>query len=523
MAQKSSGGTGTYNFGIMQPYGWFEVTNTALFRVTQFEYDRDGRVNSPMILHGGVIEQWVTMGQAEETAKEGKTVTYYHVGGNVWFKEFHIGVHQDKTQKEFVSPHPPISVTGGDFNEFYLTGLYSSPDSTYGDNAECYINGGRFSKVAGTGMQGLGKTGGADNTGNIVWQIDNADIDEFYAGGTNAAHIAEGNITTVISNSRVDLFCGGPKFGDMNTGKTVVTNATNCTFRTFFGAGYGGNSYNRRYPKNKSSVADNIDWDTWLTGDASYDYSYSSDYGGVETRIDYQFIPMSDNKTNVARLFIDYVSFSLATTYDVTTKLTGCTITASPLGRLDLTYGLGNFYGGGSLGKVDGPVKSTLTDCIVEGNVFGAGYSATLPTVAVMNNSFQTQPYYNGNLGVYLDAVFPSTVSYTWEHAETVNSTATAINRTTKKLFTTVDLSKTNLGSVTTATLTLKGSTTVGTFDGGGALTSGGNVYGGGDESTVGSNATVLLQGCTHVGGNVFGGGNQGAVGGNSSVTIQDP
>ena len=523
MAQKSSGGTGTYNFGIMQPYGWFEVTNTALFRVTQFEYDREGRTNSPMILHGGVIEQWVTMGQAEESAKEGKTVTYYHVGGNVWFKEFHIGVHQDKTQKEFVSPHPPISVTGGDFNEFYLTGLYSSPDSTYGDNAECYINGGRFSKVAGTGMQGLGKTGGADNTGNIVWQIDNADIDEFYAGGTNAAHIAEGNITTVISNSRVDLFCGGPKFGDMNTGKTVVTNATNCTFRTFFGAGYGGNSYNRRYPKNKSSVTGNINWDTWLTGDASYDYSYSSDYGGVETRIDYQFIPMSDNKTNVARLFIDYVSFSLATTYDVTTKLTGCTITASPLGRLDLTYGLGNFYGGGSLGKVDGPVKSTLTDCIVEGNVFGAGYSATLPTVAVMNNSFQTQPYYNGNLGVYLDAVFPSTVSYTWEHAETVNSTATAINRTTKKLFTTVDLSKTNLGSVTTATLTLKGSTTVGTFDGGGALTSGGNVYGGGDESTVGGNATVLLQGGAHVGGNVFGGGNRGAVGGNSSVTIQDP
>ncbi|MBQ7279814.1 MAG: hypothetical protein IJR13_03690, partial [Bacteroidales bacterium] len=189
----------------------------------------------------------------------------------------------------------------------------------------------------------------------------------------------------------------------------------------------------------------------------------------------------------------------------------------------DLTYGLGNFYGGGSLGKVDGPVKSTLTDCIVEGNVFGAGYSATLPTVAVMNNSFQTQPHYDENLGAYLEAVLPSTESYSWEHAETVNSTNTAINRTTKKLFTTVDLSKTNLGSVTTATLTLKGSTTVGTFDGGGALTSGGNVYGGGDESTVGGNATVNLQGGTHVGGNVFGGGNQGAVGGNSSVTIQDP
>ena len=39
MAQKSSGSKGTYNFGIMQPYGWFECTNTCLFRVTQFEYD----------------------------------------------------------------------------------------------------------------------------------------------------------------------------------------------------------------------------------------------------------------------------------------------------------------------------------------------------------------------------------------------------------------------------------------------------------------------------------------------------
>ena len=47
---------------------------------------------------------------------------------------------------------------------------------------------------------------------------------------------------TVITNSRVDQFCGGPKFGIMNSDKKVVTNATNCTFRTFFGAGYGGNS-----------------------------------------------------------------------------------------------------------------------------------------------------------------------------------------------------------------------------------------------------------------------------------------
>ena len=388
MAQKSVEAKGTYNLGIMQPYGWFECTNTGLFRVTQFEYDcggtngKDLRANSPMILQGGVIEQWVTVGGNAETMLEGKSVTYYHVGGNVWFKEFHIGVHQDKTQDKFVSPHPPISVTGGDFDEFYLTGLYNTPNNNYDDNAECYINGGRFGKVAGTGMQGIGvagKTPSTNDTGNIIWQIDNADIDEFYAGGINAAHIATGNITTVISNSRVDQFCGGPKFGNMNSDKIVATNATNCTFRTFFGAGYGGNSYNRRYPTNKYN-AYNYNWNSWLIGEASYDYSYSApkEFNGVETRIDYQFIPKSDNEQNVGRLFIDYVSFSLATTHDVTSKLTDCTITTSPLGRLAISDDykcLGSFYGGGSLGMVDGPVKSTLTNCIVEGNVFGGGYS----------------------------------------------------------------------------------------------------------------------------------------------------
>lgn len=532
MAQKSHEGTGTYNFGIMQPKNWFECTNTGLFRVTQLEYDQAGRTESPMILHGGVIEQWVAAGQAEQTAKEAKAVNYYHVGGNVWFKEFHIGVHQDKTQDEFWSPHPPISVSGGDYAIFYLTGYYNTPGNNAEDNAECYINGGRFGKVAGTGMQGIGKTGGDDNTGNIIWQIDNADIDEFYAGGMNAAHKAEGNIYTVITNSRVDQFCGGPKFGDMNSDKIVVTNAENCTFRTFFGAGYGGNSYNRKYPKNQNDKI-NINWNAWLRGDASYDNSYDVNYGGVETRIDYQFIPMSSNTTNVARLIVEYVSFSLATTHDVTTKLTGCTITKSHLGRLDISDDdkrLGNFYGGGSLGKVAGPVKSSLINCTVEGNVYGAGYSASTPTVSVMGQAFQTEPLYNQNLGVYLDAVLPATTTYTWEHAETVNSTGTAINKNTSKLFTTVDLGKSNLGSVSGAvTLTLSTSGNGETIIGTAGNDDTGNVYGGGDESYVynattpaNASTTVTLQGNTHVLRDVFGGGNRGIVSGTATVNIED-
>ena len=481
MAQKSTGGKGTYNLGIMQPLEWFECTNTGLFRVTQFEYDRAPRTSAPMILHGGVIEQWVTVAETTGNVTEANAVDYYHLGSNVWFKEFHIGAHQDRQQ--IISPHPPISVTGGDFDEFYLTGLYNTPNSNYQDNAECYINGGRFGKVAGTGMQGLGRT--TNNTGDIIWQIDNADIDEFYAGGINAAHIATGNIYTVITNSRVDQFCGGPKFGDMNSNKKVVTNAKKCTFRTFFGAGYGGNSYNRRYPTNKYNDY-NYGWNSWLTGDASYDYSYSgngtNEFGGVETRIDYQFIPKSDNDKNVARLFIDYVSFSLATTYDVTSILDNCTITKSPLGRLDLfEQCLGNFYGGGSLGKVAGPVNSTLTNCTVEGNVYGAGYSASTPKVGVMDNSFQKQPHYDENLGAYLEAKLPATTPYTWEHRDVVNNDATAIDKTNHILYTSEDL--TALGKVTgTATLNIEGTTTVA-----------GNVYGGGEESNVSGNTNVYI------------------------------
>ena len=502
MAQKTTGGKGTYNFGIMQPFGWFEVTNTGLFRVTQFEYDRSGRANSPMILQGGVIEQWVTVAEKGTAVKAANSVSYYHVGGNVWFKEFHLGVHQDKIQDEFVTPHPPISITGGDFKELYLTGLYSTPNNSYNDNAECYINGGHFGKVAGTGMEGIGDKTNHSN-GNIIWQIDNADMDEFYAGGINAAHIAEGNITTVISNSRVDQFCGGPKFGNMNSNKKVTTNAENCTFRTFFGAGFGGNSYNRRYPDNKYN-AYNYSWNAWVSQE--YTNKYDANYKGVETRIDYQFIPKSDNTLNVARLFVDYVSFSLATTYDVTSKLSGCTITKDELGNLDLFEECtGNFYGGGSLGKVAGNVKSTLTNCTVAGNVFGAGYSASLPSVDVMAKTFQRIPSYDENTGAYTEAILPTTEKYHWVHKDNASP---AIDTQKKELYTTENLNE--LGTVTgQVTLNIDGTT---------AIT--GNVYGGGQSSDATSDVEVNVKaGSMH---DVYGGG-QGettVVGGTITVNV---
>ena len=481
MAQKSYGGTGSYNFGIMQPKDWFEVTNTALFRVTQFEYSPSGRSKKPIILHGGVIEQWVSL-----QGDPGDRVSYFHVGGNVWFKEFHLGIHIDNENK---TPHPPISVTGGDFQIFYLTGAYRANVHIYDDNAECYINGGRFGTVAGTGMEGIGSSVGK---GNITWQIDHADIDEFYGGGINADKPAYGNISTTISNSRVGQFCGGPKFGDMTHTETftatVTTTASNCTFGTFYGAGYGGNSYSRKAPKNETGGTNKVNWNTWLSN--QYKQDWDSSFGGVSTQFDYQFLPLSGNTENVYRIFVDYIKFSLATCHGVLSTLNGCTIS-------------GNFYGGGSLGKVSGNVTSTLNNCTVNGSVFGAGFSASLPTVEVDSIGFRTEPYYYENLGTYRTGIKGATTTYTWEHAATVNSTATAIEKDNHILYTTENLDNTNLGSVSgDVTLTITGA---GTYIGG-------NVYGGGDESSVGGNTTVSIDAGKTLG-SVYGGGNIGSVG----------
>lgn len=534
MAQKSHQGTGTYNFGIMQPKGWFESTNTSLFRETQFEYDNSERVAAPYILQGGVMEQWVN---GQSAGRANKT-TYFHVGGNVWFKEFHRGTHQDQT---YDANHSPVSVTGGDFDQFHLTGLYRAKATTYDDNAECYITGGRFRVVAGTGMDGLGTS---DGKGNITWIIDNADIQEFYAGSFNAANPARGNLHTIVNGGYIDFFCGGPKFGDMYNGKSVTTVATGTTFGTFFGAGYGGNSYNRQAPFNANDQI-NIDWNKWVRGETTYGSNsqgdnatftgykreYKDAFKGVSTRIDYQFIPISSNTKNCCRLWIEFVNFSLATTRNVTSTLTDCTI-------------LNSFYGGGSLGKVDGNVTSTLDGCTVKGNVFGAGYSASLPPVYVDSIGFRSRPFYYEQLGTYRPATKGDSIVYTWEQTQsnarikdaTTDAVRTerAIDTVNHILYTDEDLSKTNLGSVTgTVTLTIKGNSTIGTLEGEvGSQTlkpNTGNVYGGGDESAVSNASTpanakteVILEGNTHVLGHVFAGGNRGIVSGSTTVTVKD-
>lgn len=564
--------------GNMKGHGWFEVTNTCLIRFPQFEYDSEKKsINAPLILLGGIIDQIVSTNGTED---KNKNTTYIHLGSNVYFPlMFSNGCHMDKSTT--TTPHRPISVTGGDYKAFYLTGYLQPNTKATTDNAECYVSGGRFGEVAGAGHEQL--------NGNVSWFIDHADIESFYGGGINDKNPITGNITTVIKNSHVELFCGGPQFGNMartdvpvyitkggdknrlvketspitiNANRTVMTTATDCTFGTFFGAGYGGTSIFRenQYNNYENYLSDHP-WNSTVS--SKYSRGKYDSSKGIQIGYDYRNFEGTRPKT-VGLLFIHYASLSLAQTNNVTSTLTGCEVK-------------GNFYGGGSLGKVAGNVTSTLTNSSVSGSVFGAGFSATAPTADVFpQEGFDPVPKYNKYTGVFEEGTYPTAVKYTWSNikgSQTNNSaTGTLVDDDEGHWIhtdrTDVDLS--DLGTVEgKVTLNIDGNTVVmgqevsedadgnitygaqtgGIFGGGDAsavigetevvinasgLKSGyaynvQNVYGGGNNGEIKSNtsgatgnAVVTLRGNTVVNADVFGGGNKGVVEGSATVNITE-
>jgi len=511
-AQKPNGASNICNTAILHPIGWFEITNTALMYFSQLEYEDkvdNGNMldHSPLILQGGVIEQLVS---ANKDVHNGRTI-YIHVGGNVWFKEFNIGIHGDGSA---ATAHVPVSVTGGDYNSFYLTGIYNPNATVKNDNAECYVSGGHFGEAAGAGQEQI--------NGNVRWQIYNADIDNFFGGGINDNKPIKGTVTTDIYNSHVTLFCGGPKFGNMQSNQNVTTNAVGCEFGTFFGAGYGGNSYSRVkfYDKDNNSV----NWSSWdddYVKDRGKYFDGSSTaapYGmkgkGVATDFDYEFFVWSSGLTG-GRFYVKYATFSLAQCNDVNSTLTNCTIN-------------GNFYGGGSLGNVTGTAKSVLDGCTVNGNVFGGGYSATLPTIEVRDAGFTTNPNYNKNSGMLEPGVFSGITEYQWKHADNLsnggNGTTSIIENGITINYVLTDADLTALGQVGKTDLTIKGNTKVlGQIldkDGNVTETTGG-VFGGGDMSAVKGDTEVKIE-ATHSDGvlNVFGGGNTADVDGSTEVKM---
>lgn len=466
MAQKPNGASLFRNVSIFKPKGWFEISNTCQVSIVQFEYDNGNKSAAPVILLGGEIEQFVS------TQSSTPTVTQYiHVGGNAWFKEFNNGTHSDGTK---FTPHIPISATGGDYDKFYLSGAYKPDAEVSADNAEGYISGGRFGEVAGAGQQQI--------DGDVHWQIYDADIRDFYGGGINSDKPITGNITVDIYNSHVKTYCGGPKFGDND--KTVTTNATGCTFGDYFGAGYGGIAYVRKRTQDAASLS----FGDWIR---NYTDNRGNYYNGTSTKIgdstkgekagpgvavdfDYEFFVWSTGETG-GRFYIKYASLSFATTNDVNSTLNNCHITH-------------NFYGGGNLGKVDGNATSALNGCTVDGEVFGAGYSASRPKVPYRDGGFSgtAVPGIDTDAGVFTDGVKVTITDddyLTLEPGKTLKNAQPALGSGT--MYTNYTEAQLNsLGTVAgKVTLTIDNYAVNSTTTKETSIT--GNVYGGGESSDV--------------------------------------
>ena len=489
-----------FSLGCFRSFGHFEVTETAFIRFGQFEFELPTRDIGPIILNGGIFDQY-TRGRNNETEQH---INYVIVGGHLVMPSFTPGAHVGAS---YQTRHCAVNALGGDFSSFYLTGGYNEKVDPYDDNPHCYIDGGRFGTVAAAYKEGI--------KGNVTWRINHALIREFYGGGvmSDDNKVVKGNIDVVIDNSIVGKYCGGPKFGDMVSGKTVTTSATGTTFNQYFGAGNGGTNY-VQYANTDKVEAPISDWSTTINNNYHIG-QYRSKSQGYEANYDYEVINTSagtDNNSVVDRSYYYSAQFATTNTGNVTSTLTDCTINT-------------NFYGGGFLGGVTGNVTSTLNNCTVKGAVFGAGYSASAGTVTISNKD-KTPPVANTYTGIIKPQTGGTSTTYYWTHDKgSTSSPITAATETDSKNYFYTEIPLDNLGTVSgDVALTINGTTTVGE-----------SIYGGGEESVVNGNTTVTVTGGT-IGttgkggatwGNVYGGGkgkdddvNAGLVKGNTNVTI---
>lgn len=528
--------------GIFVPQGHFEITETSFMHTTQFEYDAavsgtgscGTKIPAPIILNGGHFEQIVVRYGPQNNTQ------YFLMGGHFRMLRFTPGAHTNKGQSAKIRLCA-VSVVGGEYPEFYLSGIYRpdiTPESVAKQgNPHCYTNGGFFGLIAGSGYDKI--------LGDITFKIDHSIINEFYGGGINGSKPVGGSINVTIDHSLVGKYCGGPKVGTMTAGKTVTTHATGTKFGRFYGGGNGGTSYYREQqqdgnvtlPKPDSAGWANYGYKTFnpLNTRSGVDKSYegTGDNKGYHALFEFEcFVESNGLGANpTVRSYRHWAQFGSTSTGNITNVLDSCTIEQ-------------NFYGGGNLGNVNGKVESTLTDCTVKGYACGGGFSGTIEPFRIHDKS-QTQFPYIDKAGVMQNAngVFEYVKNsdntdryYTWCYKNAsgqmfptgvvIPSTANTNNPTFEyngKWYVLTTVSLEGLGAVSgNATLTLKGNTTVGTLEGGILKAGTGNVYGGGDESSVNRNTTVILEGEAKVLGNVYGGGNKGAVGGNSEVKIQD-
>ena len=505
---------------IWCPQGHFEITETAYMYTTQFEYDKRNaneykKHEAPLILNGGEHMQIVSseaFDQAGTNATATKRVdatSYILMGGKVYMKAFTPGCHGNK---KIGTRHCAVNAIGGEYPEFYLSGMFRSDFYNMTDNPHAYLDGGKFGIVAGAGMESVG---GKDETtgGDVTFKINHSWIDEFYGGGINANRPVTGNIDVTCDNSIVHKYCGGPKLGDMSNTKYIHNTATGSTFNYYYGGGNGGTNNERRriMDSNGATAApNNNNKTTAWNGDYGFQnfspFRYDGS-GAYETEFEFELLPDTRGTDQVVKRTYSYwASFAKTTVAPVTNTITDCTFNT-------------NFYGGGNLGAVGGDVTSTLSgSTVVKGSAFGAGFSASIPSFKVHDKSTVVYPYRDFAGFIHDGSLEYGATEYTWIHdvpAEWGISPAPSTSNPTftheGKSYCYTEQELTGLGAVSGSTsLTIEGTTNVQ-----------GNVYGGGDQSAVNTNSTVIIQGSAVVTGDVFGAGNAADVDGAAAVTVK--
>ena len=511
---KKDGSTQYYSLGCYHPKGHFEVTETALIRFGQFEFSNRRTTECPIILNGGIFDQYVRGTTGAENTNKPDKITYIIIGGNLKMLSFTPGAHVNPGYT-FSTRHCAVNAIGGRFESLYLSGNFNESVTPYADNPHCYIDGGWFGHVAAAGKEGIGNPNASDPKGNVTFKINHAVIHEFYGGGIMTGHEVTGKIDVTIDNSLVNKYCGGPKFGNMTSGKTVTTSATGTTFGVYYGAGNGGTNY-VQYDRTDNTAFNNDGYNWNGTGtNAGHINNYSpgayrNTAIGYQADYDMELINVSTGTfydCAVNRTYFYAAQYAATNTGPVSNTLTNCIVET-------------NFYGAGLLGGVVGDVISTLTDTKVKGSVFGGGFSASIPKVKIYNKD-KNVPV----IDLYTGSISPqwggTCTEYTWIHTVppgvTQPTTTNPIVTIEGKNYFYTEAPLIDLGMVNgDVTLTLVGNTIVGT-EGDGTT---GNVFGGGDQSKVNGNTLVEILGHTKVLGNIYGGGNMGLVGRNTKVII---
>ena len=495
MAAHVSGAAAHPGISIWKTRGWFELTETCVSEMSQceidsgnFSADDDGKGNNRWIANSGCFVQIVRSFNAACTK-----LSYIQIGGNAYVKELYPGNHSERS---FTNPLVPINVTGGEIEECCMTG-YRVGGKAQGSDIRFWCAGGKIHKFLGAYMETPVTPDGVSGGVNMNARIDHARIYRFFGGGTTAAAPITGNINVTINNSKVDFYCGGPEFGDMSSGKTVTTSATGTEFDQYYGAGFGGTALTNVYQGENNSVSFSSAEVVYPSNLFNYPSKRLGNNGenGIATSYKFEYIIHSTGGQGVARFYVGYAQFSLATTGSVTNLLNGCTVN-------------GSFYGAGCQGMVNGTVSSTLTDCTVAESAYGGGYKAESNSVTVYPSTTPTYSKYIRDMGIFTDFGTVEPETFTWEQGDSQHDDIA--DEANKRLYTSKEITMSDLGNVTGAISLI--------IDGG---TVGGNVFGGGNESKSLDNTDVVIRNGAAIELSVYGGGNIADVSGSTTVNMQ--